>query len=423
MNTATEPDTVRSSPRHGVLTVADQLTWSAANVATLIAAARVLPSDRFGVVAAAAVIFVVALAISRAFVTEPLILRSSDPARITAHRDGVGAVLGAALIAAPVFSLITLGLPLFVSSVDVATLATAYAASVMTLVQDATRYVAINGRRPGIALTSDFSWLALALLAIAAPGAFPITGPQDGLRLWLGGAALATGVALLLLRRRPLLRDGRVWLRRNARLARALAVDAVLLVGAANGSFLLVGLVDGSSSLAALRGAYLLLGPMNSFTQGIYVAAVPSLASRTARGEAIGRRIVVLTGGLTALWALFALVVLVLPEEALAELMGDTAALAQDVLPGLLLATIVGAVAIGAYFGVRAWRDASRLVRLRILLLPAYLLVLPGAAALGGPEAYAWALVVVMAVQAMVYWQAFLDADRGGTPWRLKARG
>lgn len=394
------------------LSVADQIVWSGANAVTLVAAARLLSIADFGAFSACALIVLLAVAISRAFITEPLLLKVSEPMELDRHGgDGRRAVLGAAVIFAPVASVVAT-LIVLVPDIDAQEVALLVAACLMSVCQDAVRFVAIGLGRPDLALVSDLSWMIVAVGFLATTFSADRATTSSALLWWIGGAGTAVIVGLVVLRSWPDLSAGRRWIRRTARVGRALAADALIGVGSANISMLLVGRVAGSDELAGLRGAFLLLGPMNSITEGIYIAAIPLLAGRTVVGRRIVGPAVRVTMVLCASWVIFSLLVLSLPDSVLVDILGATWTVASDIVPILLGASVIGAVAIGGNYGVRAWRGASQLARIRIYLIPVYLLVLPFAATFDGARSYAFGLVAVALLQTGIYWSRFLALDR-----------
>lgn len=393
--------------------IADQLAWSAANVVMVVAAARLLSASEFGTFAAALLIIVIALTTSRSFVTEPLLLRhrrADDD--IDAQQRSDGAVVGGSLVLAPALALGSLALlAFFESQVTMAVSAALAAACVANVAQDAVRFVALASGRPTLALTSDLCWLACSVAYLAFVLADGEGGIAQALLVWSVGAALAFLVGLMLLRVRPHARAGIRWVKSSRGFGTRLAGDALAGVAAANIAFLALGAIAGPEALAGLRGAYVLLGPMNSVTEGVYLAVVPALAVRTGAGHNIGHQVVRMGAALTLVWLVYSVVVLVVPSAWKEALLGETWAVAEPVLPWLLLASVLGAIGIAAVYGVRAWRNARSLVRVRLMMLPLYLVVLPLASWWNGATGFAVALVGVSIAQIAFYGAAFVSAD------------
>lgn len=399
-----------------VLALTDQLVWSASNAVAVLTAARLLTAAEFGVFSAAVILILVALAASRSFVTEPLLLQFSSP-RDVGGGSGLGArpVVGAALVLAPLLSLVVLALTLVSPDVGLSVIGAAFVACVVTLAQDSTRFVAIAGRRPGLAVLADGSWLAAAVGALLVSSRWDGSSVAVTLLFWALGASAGLFVGVVAMRVVPSLVSGWRWLRLNVRFGRTLAADALLGVVSANVSFLLLGVFAGAEALAGVRGAYLLLGPMNSVTEGVYLAAVPALAIRTAREESIGASTVRLALVLGVVWLSFALVVTMVPDSVFEALLGDTWATAEPVVPILLVMSVIGALGIGALYGIRAWRGSTSLLVLRLIALPAYLVLLPALGWAGGSTWYAWGLLVVAAGQFLLNSVFFVRLDRAGS--------
>jgi O-antigen/teichoic acid export membrane protein len=404
--------------RARVLALTDQLVWSASNAVAVLTAARLLTTAEFGVFSAAVILMLVALAASRSFVTEPLLLRYNSPQDLGATALGVRPVVGAALLLAPLLSLVVVALRLVSPDAGLSVIVAAFVACVATLAQDSTRFAAIAAGRPGLAVLADGSWLAAALGALFVSSAWDGSSISVALLFWAAGASTGLIVGLFAMRAIPSLASGWRWLRLNVRFGRTLAADALLGVVTANLSFLLLGVFAGAEALAGVRGAYLLLGPMNSVTEGVYLAAVPALAVRTARKESIAAATVRLAFVLGAAWLSFAFVVTVIPDSVFEALLGDTWAAAESVVPLLLVMSVIGAFGIGALYGIRAWRGSTSLLALRLIALPAYLFLLPVLGWAGGATRYAWGLIIVAAGQLLLNAVFFTRLDRAGSNGR-----
>ena len=415
MNEATTERSDGTIGRHRrrVLSITDQLVWSSANAFTLVGGARILSVEEFGQLSAAVIIILIAISLSRAFVTEPMLLRVSEPSDLDhLGRDGRGPVLGAALVFAPVASMAAALLVFVIPAVTAEVAIALLVATAVTVVQDSARFVALSLGRPDFALTGDAVWLVVALGFLASTTLSTTGTTALVLAWWAAGAGAGLIAGMVCLRSWPNVVGGWFWIKQTQRVGRGLAADVLIGIGSANLSLLLVGLVAGSDELAGLRGAYLLLGPMNSLTEGVYIAAIPALAGQTVASQTIHSQVVRLSALLFVVWAIFAGLMLALPESLAVDILGDTWAVSRDIVPALLGASVIGAVAIGAYYGVRAWRGSGSLARIRLLLVPVYLVALPWAASVGGGQAYAAGLAVVAMAQTLLYWSTFLGLER-----------
>jgi O-antigen/teichoic acid export membrane protein len=395
--------------------IADQLAWSAANVVMVVAAARLLSAADFGAFAAALLIIVIALTTARSFVTEPLLLRHPGPeGQLAVQLRSDGAVIGGSLVLAPALAVGALTLfAVFEPGRPIAVFAALAAACVANVAQDSVRFVALATGRPVRALLSDLCWFACSVAYLAFVWGGGEGGVAQALMMWSVGAAVAFVAGLGLLGTRPRLRSGIGWVRSSRVFGSRLAADALAGVAAANVAFLALGAIAGPEALAGLRGAYLLLGPLNAVTEGVYLAVVPALAIRTAGGRSIGHHVVRMGAALTLVWVVYSVIVLVVPGAWKQALLGDTWAFAEPVLPWLLLASVFGAIGIAAVYGVRAWRSGRALIRIRLAMLPLYLVILPLASWWNGATGFAIALVGVSLVQIGLYGSAFVRIDGG----------
>lgn len=407
-------DTARTRRRLGrVLPIADQLVWSAANVLMLVASARMLTAGDFGIVSAALLIILIALATSRSFVTEPLLLGSGvvDEAG-ERSRYSIRDVLGAAMaFGLPLALVAAVGFSIFLLAVPPVLLGWFFLACWANVIQDAVRFVALSTGRVGAALASDAAWLVCSVVFLVFSFGAPSVGVVAPLVAWMSGCGAGVVVGLVVLRAVPRLSRARDWLTSNLRFGLRLAADALAGVVAANVSFLLLGAISGTSELAGLRGAYVFLGPMNAVTEGFYLAFVPALARRTLRGSSIKPDIKRLGLVLTSAWVVFSVALLAVPHGWKQAVLGDTWDVAAPLLPRLLLASVLGAIGIAATYGVRAWRDARALVRARFVLVPCYLVLLPIAAWWNGALGYAAALIAIVVLQIFLYGRAFLGVE------------
>ena len=223
-DTTTEPATMAvGRHRRRVLSVIDQLVWSSANAITLVAGARVLSVEEFGQLSAAVLIILIAIFLSRAFVTEPMLLRVAEPS-ILDHpgRDGRGQVLGAAFVFAPVASLVAAALVVIVSGVVADVVVLLVVATAITVVQDSTRFVAVGLGRPGFALIGDAAWLVVALAFLGSTLSSHAGTTALALTWWIAGAGAGLVAGLVCLRSWPNVVGGWLWIKRTQRVGQRL---------------------------------------------------------------------------------------------------------------------------------------------------------------------------------------------------------
>jgi O-antigen/teichoic acid export membrane protein len=187
----------------------DQAASSASNVLALVLLARALDADTFGRFSLGYAVLVLVLSLTRAALGTRITL---TPDHDHAHRVTAGVLGALTLLAVPTAAVVTGAGLLLTSGHDPALQLLVGLATPVVCAQDVLRFGAVAAGRPGVALVSDLSWLALVGVALLLR-----TDSRTTLLVWAGGAALALVVALVGLRTRPDTRAGRDLLVRLAR--------------------------------------------------------------------------------------------------------------------------------------------------------------------------------------------------------------
>ena len=400
--------------------LADQALSSLSNLAVGVVVARSSTVADFGVYALAFGGYTIALNVSRAIATEPLAVRYSGE-RSPDWQRAVRASTATALLAGFLALLVGLAIAAF-PGVPSRGVLIAFAVTMPgLLLQDAWRwafFVVGEGRR---AFVNDLIWL-LAMLAIF--GGLYLTDTASAFSLtfaWGLGAVIAAvagrfqaGVAP----RRQLIRE---WVRRNwditpKYVGEMLAVSGTIQV-------YMVGITAAASlaATAGIRGAQVLLGPVNVLNQGIRMISVPE-AARALRHSyrrlwLVGLAISFGVGAGALAWGA---VFLLLPPFVGRQLLGPGVwTQAHEVLIPVILLQALGASNAGAFAILRALTAATR--GLRVRLISSVILITCGitGAFLWGPKGAAWGLATASSITLLLWWNEAhraITAHRRTTP-------
>ena len=399
--------------------LADQALSSLSNLAVGVVVARSSTVADFGVYALAFGGYTIALNVSRAVATEPLAVRHSG-ARTPAWERAVRASTATALLAGFLAMLVGIAIAAFPGMPSRGVLVAFAVTMPGLLLQDAWRwafFVIGKGRR---AFVNDLIWL-LAMLVIF--GGLYLTDTASAFTLtfaWGLGAVIAAvagrfqaGVAP----RRQLIRE---WVRRNWDLSPKYVGEMLAVSGTIQVYMLGITAAAGLAATAGIRGAQVLLGPVNVLNQGIRMISVPE-AARALRHSyrrlwLVGLAISLGVGAGALAWGA---VFLLLPSVVGRELLGPGVwTQAHEVLVPVILLQALGASNAGAFAILRALTAATR--GLSVRLISSVILITCGitGAYLWGPEGAAWGLAGASCVTLLLWWT---QASRAITAHRRAA--
>ncbi|MBC3761624.1 hypothetical protein ACUN7V_08245 [Quadrisphaera oryzae] len=327
-------------------TTGDQVLVSLTNMALSVLVARSLSQEGWGAFSVAFAVYSLVIGGSRALINQPLVVRYTgegddrffEAARASA---GAGILLGAAagLVTAVVGLLTTgvSGLSLIVIGILLPGL----------LLQDLWRLAFIAEGRPARSVSIDAVW-AVTQLAVAA--AIIATGNASATALLLawGLTALLSGlVGGRLFGGGPRLRSALPWMAQQKDLVKYYLASFLSVLGANQATILLIGAIGSPVIVGELRGAQVVLGPLNLIGYALAAFATPEIARRNLRG----RKALAVGLALSAVMVIaqlgYGLVMLSIPNS-----WGELAFKANwDGARGVLGASLVGLVAIGAGFG------------------------------------------------------------------------
>jgi O-antigen/teichoic acid export membrane protein len=398
----------------------DQALSSLTNAALAILVARSVSSTAFGAFSVALITFSFVIGISRAVITEPLVIRFSaaEPrALVAAVRQAAGAALLFGAAAGSVCALVGVLLP--TGQAGTALLALSVSLPGL-LVQDTWRFGFFAAGRPGAATVNDLVW---AVVQFALVGALLTSGRDSVLLItlaWGAAALVAAVVGCVQLRALPAPRAARAWLRSSPALSARLGADYVLNMGSVNLAMYLVGVVVGLAAVGALRAAQVLLGPLHLAFSGLSSFVLPVFSRRAADRQTLNVPALAASGSAALVAVVWVLGLLLLPQSVGVQLLGDSWSGARAVLLPSGIVMIAIAAAMGASLGLKALRRADLLLVVTAVQAP----LIVGLGLLGayqaGARGAAIGFAVAQIIGAVLSWLAF---RRGQTSPGLHSSG
>lgn len=355
-------------------TLIDQAISSLTNVALSIVVARAVSPTEFGGFSVAFIAFTFTIGLLRAIVCEPYVITISSLSPRQRRRAASDAT-GSAIALGAVGSLVCLAAAPLLSEEAAASLLGLALTLPGILLQDTLRFMFFADRSPQRAAFIDAVWGAGQLAAV---GWLIWSGRGDLFTLvlaWGAAAALAGLVGTVMTRTLP--RPDRVfsWWRTQHALSSRLAIDYVVQMGLVNLTYFAVGWLLGLRALGAIRGAQTLLGPLQLLTSGITAFALPLFSRMAGRGLPVLRPslAVTLASGMVA--AGWSIVLLVLPENLGAALLGETWAVAEEVLLPMCLLYVAIALGTGGLIGLKSMARSDTVLRITLVYAPLFLVL------------------------------------------------
>lgn len=381
--------------------LADQGLSSLGNVAVFVLAARSLDAAGFGAFALAMTTYGLAVGVSRAVATDPLLVGSRPAGGAEASGTallvgaGSGCVVALCGLALPSPALVVLGLWL----------------PILTL-QDALRYVAIERERPAVAFASDALWTGCEIAVLTV---LLLTGRASAAWLLGGWAASAAPAALAAARAlgvRPRPAATRSWLAAHRDLAPRFTAEFLTLSGAGRLLLYLLALLTTVAEVGVFRAGQVLYGPVNVVVAGAQSIGLAELRKLGSGQEERLQRVAGLVGLTAALAAVVWTVLLVASDVAGRLLIGDLYPQVRALVIPLGIQQIASCVMLGPFLGLRASAAARESLRLR-LRVTALILAASAAGALGGgARGAAVGMAAAQTVAAVLVWR--VRPTRGG---------
>lgn len=390
--------------------LADQAFSSLTNFAVGILVARTVTPADFGVFSLAFAGYGLALNVSRALTTQPLMVRHSGPATL-AWRAAVAAASGTALLVGIGTGVVAL----VVAALTGGPVRDAFLVLGLLLpgllLQDSWRFSFFSAGKGGHACANDFAWAAVQLPAMALITTSGNSSLVLGMIAWGGAAGIAAVIGLVQARVLPDPRQAAGWWRTHRDLSTRYIVDVVTGIGGAQVSLYAVTAIAGLAAVGTLRAGELLLGPLNVLFQGVQLAALPEGVRLLRESTAALRRLSVLLSSVVAsaalVWGLF---IWLLPRDIGVALLGASWDPAHSVVLLLAVGLAASATQMGASVGLRALAAARRSMNTNLAVTALGISSESLGAAVKGAQGAAAAYAAGSAVGAAVWWRQYLVA-------------
>jgi O-antigen/teichoic acid export membrane protein len=356
------------SARRAVWGFLDQGISSLINFAVGFLIARTVTSDLFGAFSVAFSIYLAFLVSGRAFASEPFLIRHSH-SQLRYWRVSVAAATGVGLIVGVIGTVAMVVIGLIVGgTVGSAMVPMAFALPGLILL-DTMRFALIARGRPEGAFLCDIAWLVILVPGLFALEQLGQASLELPILVWGGSALVVVAIAHLATGTGPSPRMAVGWWRRHGDIAPRYVAEALISLTASQLTIIVVGVLAGLSAAGGLRGAQLLLGPMQVLFIGIGSISVPEgVAILRAKGpRGLVRPAIALSIVVAASVLVYGLVLLQIPDSLGTSLLGETWAQARPLIGPLSLAYAGVTSALGAAIGLRVLADARTSLRARIV--------------------------------------------------------
>jgi hypothetical protein len=231
---------------------------------------------------------------------------------------------------------------------------------------------------------------------------------------WGAAATVAGAVGILQAKILPRPQDAIAWWREHRDLAARFIGEFLTISAAGQFAFYGVGAVAGLTAVGALRAGDLLLGPLQVLSLSTGLFAVPEtvrILNRTPRRlPQVSLLLSSALAGVAILWG--AILLVLLPSEVGAAILGPQWSGARSVLLPLLAWRVAGELQTGPAVGLRALAAARRGLRVRMAVAPVTVLAAIVGAVLGGAPLAAWGLALAGGLGAVLWWSQLSAALR-----------
>lgn len=395
-----------------VWTFADQALSSLANAGLSIIVARQVGNAQFGAFSAALLVFAFAMALNRAFVAEPYVIAFSA-SRTAQQRAAARQATGAAFVNGVVVGIACLGAAVFVSDGYLREGLIGLAITIpLILVQDVWRFVFFAQGRPQAATLNDFVW---TLTQFSAIGALVLTGRTSILGFvlaWGLAAGVAAAVGCLQTGLLPSPRATMAWTKRHWPLSSRLVADILVAMGSSSVAFIALGSILGLGAVGAIRGAQVLVGPLQLLFSGISSFALPWLSRENSAGRSVlrgGALAAVAAAMVSAGWVG---VLLLLPDAVGAELLGQSWIPGRVVLVPIGVLMILAAATLGGALALKSLGRSDLMLAVSLVQGPLTIVLCLLGAWLSGAYAAAAGFAIAQFVGGIMLWFLLLRVTK-----------
>jgi hypothetical protein len=248
------------------------------------------------------------------------------------------------------------------------------------LVQDSWRLALLTVGRARAAAANDMLWVALELPLLGVLVWRDAVTLGWALAVWGGAACAAACLGVLQTGVVPSLRRGLSWLTAHRDLGLPMFAEFLLIAAVGPATLLLAGALTDLREVAALRGAEVLLAPVNLLFGAAVLVVVPEAARvLSTRPDHLPRVLRAGGWGFAAVAGAFGLLVALLPDGVGEAVVGDNWRASRAVVVPMAVHAAATGLMTSWLAGLRVLEAARDALVVRVLLTPLYL----GAAAVG----------------------------------------
>lgn len=389
------------------LGLVDQAVSSLTNFALVLLVARAVGQREFGAFSLVLVTYQLVLVVSRALVTDPLVVRFStgdSDRRTRVAEEATGAAIVAAvpvgilMVAAGSFVGDSLGGPMVALGITLPGL----------LLQDTWRFSFGAAGRPGKAVVNDLVWGVLQLLVIAWLTISYEPAIRDLVLSWGATGCIAGVLGMVQARSTPSLTNSIRWLRENLDVSRMYVAESIASTGGLALALYLISLVAGLSTVGAVRGAQVLFGPVMVLYLSMSLVAAPEAVRLHDRSpDRLKGWVHSLAGLLTLVTIGWSLLLILVPRSVGTELLGATWDASRAVTPLLAIAVAADGFGTSYAMGLRVRGRADRSLFARLAGSPLILIGAGAGAVTAGAKGAAVGLSIGYVTIASLAWFQF----------------
>ncbi len=393
-------------------TFLDQAVSSLTTAVLTILVARTVSQSEFGGFSAAFLVFSFVIGVSRATITDPLVIRFGA-AEAAEHREASRRAVAAAVLVGLICSVPTLiaGLAFGTSDHLGQALITLGVITPGMLLQDAWRYAFFSSGRAAHAAINDLLWAVLQFGSIAVLFATDQVNVITLMLSW-GLAGLTAGlVGGYQAKAWPNPQGALSWVTSNRSLSWRLGADFIINMGSYNLANLAIVPVASILAVGALNAARTLVGPLNLFFTGTTSFVLPVLVRIATRGRL--HRAVAATSAASAFVTIsWATVLFLMPSSWGVWLLGDSWAGAKSVILPVVVGATAVAIVMGPALGLKCRAEGGRLLRTTFIQAPLLILLGILGAAWHGAVGAAWGFASAQVIGCGLLWGHFLASER-----------
>ena len=388
--------------RLSVITI-DQAIAGASNVLSAVLAARVLGVASFGLFGIVFLVYSLSLSVTRALVSDPLLVHPHEAQERLGDAIGTSCVLALSLAAL----LLVIGGGTYVWDPTLGGALMVLAACFPLLVmQDLGRYLGFMLHKPERSVVLDSAWLILLFAAIPVLFLAHARTLLWFILAWAGTGAAAGAILFIQYSIRDV-RLGLGWLRFTWSFSWRYLISYTATQGAALGASSGVAAIAGARQLGGVQGASLLARPFSVFQVATTAATVSEISRAEPHNRQLRKRVAIATVITTGVAVVTSAILIGLPARLGRVVLGASWHNAHP----LLLPTGVQLVFFGLLTGVRAallgLRQIDRVMKIDVA---GTVLVMGAAIAgviIGGARDALWAVAIGYGVMAAYWWLTF----------------